>query len=207
MVHRPVNSDVAARNVPATVRLRPNHKKALEAVLYLIREGGARGVSMTQYVILKSIFLADRTHLNTYGRPVTFDNYAAMKDGPVASFVYDLLKENRGALHVLGLERPEWTREAAPHISKSAMIYSGPRRAPEMGILSPSDVEALSSALTVVSSLTFTQIRKLTHEDPAYVAAWRDDGGRKAYDMSYALLFDTPDYESAVDLAFASEHS
>lgn len=205
MINRPIGSDFGARHVPPVVKLRPNYSKIVECILFLISEGQKRNIAVTQYAILKALFIADKSHLNTYGRPVTYDNYAAMKDGPVASFAYDLLKHAPQAMGKVGLKEPPWTRTDAPDINRRAMLFAWARE-PNKELLSPSDVEAMSDALSVVSSLTFSQIRKLTHEDPAYIAAWRDNGGRNSYDMSYALLFDTPDYEGATELAFFSQH-
>jgi hypothetical protein len=57
--------------------------RILAAMLFLMNEHPG----LTQCQIVKSIFLADEQHLNTYGRPVTFDNYVAMPRGPVPSLV------------------------------------------------------------------------------------------------------------------------
>src|SRR5438552_3868866 len=48
---------------------------------------------LTTYKILKIIFLADKTHLTKYGRPITGDRYCALPDGPVPSRIYDLFKK------------------------------------------------------------------------------------------------------------------
>ena len=69
----------------------PDKDRILAAALFLMNEYPG----ITQYQIVKSIFFADERHLNTYGRPVTFDNYVAMPRGPVPSLVLDLLKPPR----------------------------------------------------------------------------------------------------------------
>ena len=71
----------------------PNGPKVWEAILHVIREADRRNIRVTQFEILKTLFLADRAHLNRYGRPITFDEYVAMQDGPVPSLAYDVLKE------------------------------------------------------------------------------------------------------------------
>jgi len=70
------------------IKLKPKKKKILNPVMYIIQQTP----NLTQYYIVKAIFLADKSHLGKYGRPVTFDNYVAMKLGPVPSFTYNLLK-------------------------------------------------------------------------------------------------------------------
>lgn len=187
------------------VRMQPNKGRILNALLFVIHDAARRNITLSQYTILKTVFLADKSHLNRYGRPVTFDNYFAMKDGPVASFLYDVLKHRVDFRGALGIEGPLWTRTDAPEIGRGVYTYSNATQPASDDVLSESDMEALSDALAAVSALTFGQIRKLTHDDPAYVDAWEDDGPAQAYEMSYAMLFDVPDYDKAQDLAFHSE--
>ena len=203
---RRIPSEIEDRHEPKVARMQPNGDRIREALLFLIGEADKRKIDITQYTILKACFLADRSHLNRFGRPITFDNYSAMKDGPVASRLYGVLKHETTSLSAIGLRRPAWQRQAAPQISERAFVFSRPSRKYDADILSESDIEALSEALTVVASLSFSQIRKLTHGDPAYIAAWRDDGNKKAYDMNLGLFFDIPNFEKAEELAFISKH-
>src|ERR1700733_613301 len=83
-------TDSRQKTPPAT--LKPNYKKILEAILFLINESERRGLYVTEYDIDKAVFLADVKHLNEYGRPITFDNYVAMVHGPVPSATRDILQ-------------------------------------------------------------------------------------------------------------------
>jgi hypothetical protein len=194
------------RKKAPVVALRPNREKILHALLYLIDQGDHRGVAITQYTILKTFFLADRAHLNRYGRPITFDNYKAMKDGPVASLIYDVLKNNINFPAVFGIAGPLWERTAASEISPRAFRFHSVKERPNVDILSESDVEALSDALTITTTLSFGQVKRLTHEDPAYIDAWEEEDPTSAYDMSVGMLFDTPNFDQARELAFLSQH-
>jgi hypothetical protein len=185
--------------------LQPNTDRIIESVLFLVQEAERRGISITQYDVVKSIFLADKAHLNKYGRPITFDNYVAMKHGPVPSLTYDFLKENQTAIRRHSIDLP-WDRRAAPEFGKGCYIYSHPHRAPDMEVLSESDLEELRNALTVVKALGFVQIKRLTHGDQAYMAAWRDEGTRSQYPMNYSLLFETPNEKKAEEISFLSKH-
>lgn len=187
-------------------KMRPNAPRIVNAILHLITEGSRRGIAVTQYDIVKAIFLADRAHLNKFGRPITYDEYVAMKFGPVPSAVYDLLKENKGRQAKLGIPDIPWTRRPAPEIGETCFAYENPTREPSDDVLSPSDFEELSNALTVVKSLGFQQIKRLTHEDQAYIDAWEGDSDRRQFPMSYTLLFDVPNEERAKELSFLSEH-
>lgn len=44
-------------------RMDPDRKKILEVILFLLEEGERRGLLLTQYDIVKSMFLADKKHL------------------------------------------------------------------------------------------------------------------------------------------------
>jgi len=192
------------RHKARTVKLEPNKRRILESLLYLVGEAVKRNTIATQYTLVKSLFLADRSHLNTYGRPVTFDNYVAMNHGPVPSFAYSLLRDEVDFKKAFGLSKVPWTKIKSSTI-KNAFEFSKPIRKADLDVLSESDVEALSTALTIVSGLSFPQLRKLTHQDAAYVDAWEDEGGRNAYPMSYGLLFDAPDFDQAENLEYASK--
>lgn len=195
------------RKKAPVVKLKPNKQKIIQALLYLIREAEKRELKLTQYTVLKTFFLADRAHLNKYGRPVTFDNYVAMKDGPVASFIYDVLKDKVDTSKIFEAKGQIWQKTAAPHISKKAFLYHSAAKEPQdLDHLSESDQEALSDALTIASALSFHQLRKLTHEDPAYLDAWEDENEATSYEMSYGMLFDTPNFDRAKELSFLSEH-
>ncbi|MES5097482.1 Panacea domain-containing protein [Agrobacterium sp. BA1120] len=179
------------------IDIKPNAARILEALVFLISEADRLHKSASQYDIVKSLFLSDRRHLNEYGRPITFDRYVAMEHGPVPSNAYDLLKSDPS------LKNLPWTRVQTGH---KVFQYSNAQRSFDENILSESDCEALYESFITVKSLGFQQIRKLTHEDPAYVDAWDDESDKKAFVMSYAMLYDFPAVDKAQELKFISEH-
>jgi uncharacterized phage-associated protein len=182
------------------VTLTPNVEKITAAIAFVIALGEARRLSVTQYDILKTFFLADKTHLNKYGRPITFDNYYAMRAGPVPSLTYDLLKEKKAKLRKYKITLP-WVRTSCPG---GRFLYANARTIDNM--LSESDKNALSDAFTIIKSLTFPQIKKLTHDDPAYEEAWREESNEESFLMSLGMLFDSPDFEEAEALQFQSKN-
>ncbi|NEI75525.1 DUF4065 domain-containing protein [Rhizobium leguminosarum] len=179
------------------ILMKPNEPRILEAVTFLVGEADRLRKQASQYDIVKSIFLADRRHLNEYGRPITFDRYFAMEHGPVPSNVYDLLKSDPVARQL------PWTKiQTGP----KTYSYKDAQREFDESVLAESDCEALAESFVTVKSLGFQQIRKLTHEDPAYVDAWEDDSDKKSFDISYVMLFDVPALDKAQELKFISEH-
>jgi hypothetical protein len=199
----------AATKPPAKplAKLRPNYKKILEAILYLINEAERRGLYVTEYDIDKSIFLADVKHLNEYGRPITFDNFVAMVHGPVPSTTRDILQPKfKGKPHYTEAW-PPWDREPSPSDGQKAFKFTKPKRKENLRILSKSDIAALMDSLLVVKSLRFSGTKDYTHKHPAYLDAWKEDGTPGAYDMNYAKLLESPDDDLLEDVVYSSKHT
>lgn len=195
---------MADRSKAPVVDLRPMPHKIVEAILAVIRAAEQHGKQVSQYDIVKTLFLADRAHLNEFGRPITFDNYYAMKHGPVPTFAYDLLKGHEAAWQATGMAKP-WSAEAVP--GKTYAHFHSERELDD-DALAPSELELLESSMLVVKTLGFGQVRKLTHEDTAYVDAWEDEeNGNGSYPMSLSMLFDVPDAGLAAELSFISKNA
>ena len=64
--------------------------KATQAAALLLKW---RGGQMSYMKLLKLLYLADRAALIRWGRPLTFDAYVSMRNGPVLSRTYDLISE------------------------------------------------------------------------------------------------------------------
>lgn len=184
------------------IQLKEDRKKIQEAILYVM----SLADGLTQYDVAKTLFLADRSHLNKYGRPITFDNYVAMEHGPVPSLAYDALKPNWDFKARFGCDRP-WMSNPDPQNPKANRFT--PKREPDLRYLSRTDIEELRKALGTVQSLTFGQLRRLTHEDPAYVEAWESErrGSKAAEPMRLPLLIEEDGEELAADLAYISSHA
>lgn len=187
--------------------MRPNYRRVLESILFLINEATRRGIYVTEYDIDKSIFVADVTHLNKYGRPITFDNYVAMKDGPVPSLTRDVLQPSFKPLpHFHEAEWPPWDRVPSTDDGQRAHKFINPKREANLRALSKSDTQELVQALLLVKSKGFHGTKKWTHEHPAYVDVWPKNATGGAYAMDYAKLLDEPDQEIIEDLEFSSKH-
>lgn len=187
-------------------KLTPNVPRIIASIFRALTVASNQSRTLSQYDIVKTLFLADREHLNEWGRPITYDNYVAMKHGPVPSLAYNLLKANAHTLRTYRITSLPW---------KSSCVAGGNGRRSFSPVdasfevedyLSESDLEAIDHALSIVLRLGFGQVRRLTHEDPAYVDAWREDGDRAAYDMRFGLLFEEPDFERAEFVAEQSSY-
>lgn len=182
----------------------PNGPKVREALIHVIREADKIDARLTQFEVLKTLFLADRAHLNRYGRPITFDQYVAMQDGPVPSLAYDVLKEAIGPLHEAGITEPLWRSEPA---GGKKIHYFGACRDASEDVLSESDLEELTAAFWLVRNWGYKNTWEHVHKDAAYNEAWPKRGNAWQHPMETALLLDEPDVEIAELLKFASAHS
>jgi uncharacterized phage-associated protein len=181
---------------------RPLPDKVREAILHVIDMADKTGTEATQYDILKTLFFADRSHLNRYGRPVTFDQYYALKDGPAPSLGYDILKDDAAALEAAGLQKPLWVSE---NVRGTVCRFSKAARPASEDILSESDMDELEAAFQLVKKLGFKGVWDKTHRDPAYDLAWEQRGTAKRAPMRYEDLLDEPNPRLIRELAFASK--
>ncbi len=182
-------------------RFKPNLIKILEAILYVIETGQATGKQVTQFDIAKTIFLADYKHLSEYGRPVSFDNFIAMKFGPVPSMTYDVLKPSFNWL-LYGLKSAPWETR---NISKATREYMRPSRSANRNKLSSSDIAALEQALKDVKAMGFAKTSDFTHKLPAYVEAWENRGNDKMKAMDLRTLLPDFDDDSIEEIQHASK--
>lgn len=181
------------------VSFRVHKNKTINALLHLMHAANSLNYRPSQYDLVKSLFLADRAHLNGFGRPITFDSYVAMTHGPVPSFAYNTLKPEFAWASVERNQAP-WSSEADGKVRRFTA-----NEPTDAKILSGSDISALGSALSTIMSLSFGQVRKLTHEDAAYVAAWRDEEDRFAFPMNMELLLDEADDGAIDDIRYLAE--
>lgn len=191
------------RQKAEVVQLTPDIDRIIAAVAYAIHIAEQSGVRFTQYDVVKTLFLADRSHLNDFGRLVSGDKYVAMVHGPVPSTAYDLLKPEAQVQRAYGIDKLPWSADRGRNPKTYEFFSADVHVANE--ILSPSDKEAIVSAASVIRSLSFGQVRKLTHEDPAYIDAWEEGADRKQFPMSLGMLFDVPNFERARQLSEMSK--
>jgi hypothetical protein len=170
----------------------PSCERILAAMLFLmhLRPG------ISQYQIVKSIFVADKTHLNEAGRPVTFDKYVAMRQGPVPSLVYALLMDEPLFRAIYGRETP-WSYERQGNKGNRYFALESA----DLDVLSSTDLDALRQGLKKVQQTTPQQLEALLHDDPAYQEAWSRRGTAKSVPMKAVKLLDNESQETIGNLA------
>jgi uncharacterized phage-associated protein len=157
--------------------------RALAAITYIASKNIP---DLTIYKLLKLIFLADKYHLIRHGRPITGDRYAALKDGPVPSHIYDVFKRQ------VVKENP-WSDQARKFLEYLTVERSGKRavfkaRAPfNRDELSKSDIAALDKVIESFANFDYDSFWNFTHEMEAYKKGWNS---RSFFKMSVPMKFE-----------------
>ena len=68
-----------------------NIQKTLQAISTILHWHGTKDMSYLR--MIKLLYIADRESIEETGQPITGDRVVAMKNGPVLSSVYDLIKK------------------------------------------------------------------------------------------------------------------
>jgi len=151
-------------------------RKAIAAIRFIADHNVPE---LTKGKVNKLLFLADKLHLVRFARPITGDWYAAMPHGPVPSETDNLMD----AFEAQNFEHPG-VEPLAREISLDRtytyprLAPSGPSLSPEAE-LSPSDKSVLSEIIDHFGSKSFSELRSITHEMPAYEKAWGSRTGNR----------------------------
>ncbi len=135
-------------------------EKGLEVLLYL-----ASKLDKTYYQVLKTLYLADRYHLENYGRLICGDRYIAMPKGVCPSGLYDFVTDVKEGRHRLGGHDVDASQAFSLRGFKIV-----PKRPPNLDYLSKSDLESLDRAIQDIQRMGWFRLYKVTH-GPDYKAA------------------------------------
>jgi uncharacterized phage-associated protein len=146
-------------------------RKTIQAVAVLLRL--ARGP--TGYLrLLKLLYIADREHLRTAHRPIVGTRTVAMKNGPLHSEVYNLVKGEH-------LDDPLWS----DHIRKQGYqieLVKDPGRSE----LSAAEVRTLTDTFDRYASMGEWDLVEITHDFPEWLKNYPDESA----DTSCIIPFD-----------------
>ena len=147
------------------MKFRLDINKALAATAYLIQKAGGR---YDVFVLIKTLYYADRKGLVKYGRTITGDNFVSMDKGPVVSNIYDLIKGKQIPGHPRALA--QWRKFISERESHLLRI----KTMPEMGYLSVREMELLDEAFTTISKIPAYWLAEWTHQ---VFPEWEDPTG------------------------------
>lgn len=148
--------------------LRPklDQNACLNAVAYLAQRLDRPG----KFHLTHLLYLAEKRHLEEYGRFICGDDYFALQHGPVPTTVLDMLNvvtgertyDNRQDL----VEQFRRTFEAEEGFDYYTFTVV---EEPDFSVLSESDIECLQEVLDKYGKYSFQELKHLTH-DEAYKA-------------------------------------
>lgn len=151
-----------------SLNFRPKIDKIVELLLYISH----KKPGVDKYQVVKLLYLADKEHLNRYGRPITQEQYFALPYGPVASNAMDLLEEDRRILREAGIDELPFYVAQKRLKKKSVESVGGPKRDVNFELFSKSDIRVFDEILEKYGEYDFEQLFDLTHEHYAYLRAW-----------------------------------
>jgi uncharacterized phage-associated protein len=126
-----------------------DEEKLFAAALYVIKKYNG---DTDHHLIFKTLYEADKNHVAKYGRPITGDEYKAMKYGPVPYHLFCTF--NNDANHKY-------------FSSQNSFVEA--KVEPDMLELSESDIHELDLAIDEIGKLNFWQRTDKSH-DTAYNA-------------------------------------
>lgn len=188
------------------LKFRPKFEKIVELLLYLAH---ARP-DADKYQAVKFFYLADREHLERYGRPITNEFYYALDYGPVASVTLDILNGSPWPLRQLGIkELPFEIEEGKTKDGYNTTFIRKPLRKFNPELFSKSDLKVFDAIVDKYRNATFDELFKITHDHFAYKNAWhnRPHGSRRA-EMSYDEMIEDEKKRAALveDLGPIADH-
>jgi uncharacterized phage-associated protein len=154
--------------------------KVLAAIHWMVCEHP----DLDLHTLLKACYFADKKHLNQHRRPVFGATYKAMRFGPVPIEIYEMAKGENYWLAELGIDRYPWRLDGF-------RLRGIGNEAPDLDVLSESDLDAIKLGLRKSSRMTFNERTADTH-GPDWQAADLDF-------MRYEdMIEDSPDKEHIV---------
>jgi uncharacterized phage-associated protein len=124
------------------------------------------------YNVLKVIYFADKEYFKKMGHTLCEDRYVAMKNGPVPSGIYDLLKGIREGsqfndYHALVTGTLAFEEEMS-YILK-------PLRSPNLRLFGNADFLSLNEAIARYGFMSFEDLRNFSYQEIDYQCADEND--------------------------------
>jgi uncharacterized phage-associated protein len=163
--------------------------KALETILFIAKNLH----NPTYHSISKMLYLADKLHLQRYGRLICGDRYIAMEYGPVPSAIYNMMKV-AAAAESIDVDWDEIIREAMTVRHGREIIA---KRDCDLDMLAESEIECLRQTIAEHGSKTFGELSDFTHDE-----AWSATDDNQTIPLE-AIIATLPNAAEVVDYLHA----
>ncbi len=177
------------RNIELMLKFKIDEEKAIESIVWI----ASNWPQVTPFYVAKILFLAEKDHLNKFGRPIIADTYIAMPYGPVPSTIRDFIESNALFSDFVG------TFEESVQVDRSKKYAEiSARREPNLELFSKSDIQCLMAALKFCKTKTFGELSELTHRD----RAWLDTAPNSPMDYANFIDDTNPARDTILDQAW-----
>lgn len=167
-------------------------------VLYIVNQCGTVDI----FHILKILYFADRTHYAEWGTRLSNDTFCAMANGPVASHLYNALKDVTGK-EPLRAESPlKMISDALYQADPMYENYVCAREKADMDELSTSDIDCLDRSIAENKGQSFGTLSQKSHD-----RAWQEAYGRQKNSEMNPLLMAEAGGASEETLEFIKENA
>ncbi|MCP4137339.1 MAG: SocA family protein [bacterium] len=114
--------------------------------------------------LLKLLFFADRYHLRNYGNLLTFDNYYALKYGPVGSQSKNVLALDFDYLYNISEDEANYINDRVHKINENDLEI----KEKEFSSLAKSKIEALDFSINNFGNFDRFDLANITHDYPEW---------------------------------------
>lgn len=140
------------------------------AVLHILNRAGG---TLDKYRIYKSLYFANKEHLNRYGRLITSDTFFALQFGPVPTKLADILDFIQSIKKINQSDKDRFTPiiKSLESCGDDAANYFTAKELPDMDELSDSDIECLNIGLDKCIGRGFKEIKEESHDKAWQIAS------------------------------------
>lgn len=172
-------------------------EKALQTLAYL-----QKTTKESNYLkLLKYLYFAERYSIRYYASPILSDHFCAMRNGPVASSTYNIIKKDDYFLSKLSSEERALVESSIEVDRPSEKVYISDIS--QQDLLSESDIEALDFAISTFGQFGRNKLIHLAHQFPEWKKFEKELSGTeysKKRDMCYEDFFNNPSIEGSKGL-------
>lgn len=164
----------------------PTSTERIVAVLaYIVERVQDKG----PHSVLKTLYAAEKTHLEKYAATILEGTYVAMEYGPVHSTLLDLIHQIQRPNHKFAL-----SEELISHTRRHLTVVDGNLKASatpvDLGVLSESELDALDEAIALLDGMSFKERTEWSHDAAWDRAVARAPNSRNA-SMEWEDIIDT----------------
>ena len=177
------------------LNFQPKLDKIVELLLYLAHSRP----NADKYQAVKFFYLADKEHLNRYGRPITHEQYFALKYGPVASKAMDLIEEDKWVMREARIDALPFEIEIKDVNGRPVKVVGAPLRDVNFDLFSKSDIRVFDEIIKEFGDKTFDELYRITHDHDAYIRAWkaREKGSQRS-PMAYEDMIESEEKRAEI---------